>query len=211
MVNFLGIFYMSVLFLFCVLYMVFQINDWIDRVRARKRMKKARMSEKPLEPVIDIVGKSTTAFLAPLPPESIQPLMSEELEVVMVSEAETEPDINPDDVEATLTNPFVPDDDELEQYRNDDVDLSGEFSQGLTYQQISQAIDVVQGKISGETEEVAAGETFSVMPSDFLDVICAQVEHETIVKRLISCYVDSVGKVKLAPALVENFDINQYV
>jgi len=130
--------------------------------------------------------------------------MSEDLEMVMVSSAETESDVYPDDVEAVLTNPFIPDDDELEQYRNDDV----EFSQGLTYQQISQAIDVVQGKISGETEEIAAGETFSFMPDDFLNMICAQVEHESIVKRLISSYVDSIGTVKLMPVAVTNFDIN---
>jgi len=202
---------MSVLFLFCMLYMVLQISNWIDRVRARKRMREARTQEKPMETVIDVVGKSTTAFFAPLPPETIEPLMSEALELVMVSSAETEPDINPDNVEATLTNPFISDDDELEQYRNDDVDLTGDFSQGLTYQQISQAIDVVHGKKVGEPEEVAAGETFSFMPSDFLDMICAQAEHESVVKRLISCYVDSVGKVKPKTALVENFDINKYV
>jgi hypothetical protein len=165
--------------------------------------------EKPLESEIDVVGKSTTAFLAPLIPASIKPIMSEDLE--MESDVKNEPDIASEQVADNLNSPFIPDDDELEQYRNDDVDLSGEFSQGLTYQQISQAIDVVQGKTYGENDEIAAGETFSFMPSDFLDMICTQVEHESIVKRLISCYVDAVGKVKPAPALVANFDINNYV
>jgi len=210
MAKFLGIFYMTLLFVFCIWYMIFSVCDWIDRMK-KKRITvndAEKEPEKHFEPVIDVVGKSTTAFLAPLIPAKIKPVMSEDLE--MESDVQTEPDILPEEVEDNL-NSFVLDDDELEQYRNDDMDLSGEFSQGLTYQQISQAIDVVQGKKSGESEEIAAGETFSFMPTDFLDMICAQVEHESIVKRLISCYVDSVGKVKPVPALVANFDINQYV
>jgi len=201
----LGTVYLSVLGLLSIWYIYFQISDWIDRMRARKKMREANTPEKPLEPVIDVVGKSNTAFLSPLISASIEPMMGEGLVV------EAEPNINLEDVEINLPDRYIPDEEELAQYANDYVDLSGEFSQGLTFEQISQAIDVIQGKKSGEAEEIAAGETFSFMASDFLDMICAQVDHEAVVKRLISCYVDAVGKVKPIPALVANFDINKYV
>jgi len=48
------------------------------------------------------------------------------------------------------------------------------LSQGLTFEQISHAVDVVEGKKSGEKDEYFAGETLSVMPDDFLNMICMQ-------------------------------------
>ena len=203
--------YLFFLFFLALAYLFYQISALINRMKARKQMKMAREQSKPYEPepVIDVVGKSTTAFLAPLSSASNEPFMNDNLE--KESASETEPDILPDDVDVKMSNPYVPDDDELEQYAGDGVDASGDFSQGLTCQQISDAIDVVEGRKSGETEEYLAGETFCIMPDDFLNVICMQTEHEIIVKKLIEGYVDSVGKVKPATSLVENFDINKYV
>ena len=198
--------YKSALFIFSVLFMVYHVREWFLRMKKRNFVPE-RVPEKPLEPAIDVVGKSTTTFLAPLIHYSIEPIISEKLEIEMKSEAETEPDIMPEDVEANLNTPFVPDDDELEQYPIEDTDLS----QGLSYEQIGHAIDVVEGKKSGENEKIAAGETLCIMPEDFLNTICAQADNEAMVKRLIACYVDSVGKIKPIPAVVTEFDINRYV
>jgi hypothetical protein len=96
-------------------------------------------------------------------------------------------------------------------YPNENTDVSDDLSQGLTFEQISQAIDVVQGKKTGEADEIAAGETLCIMPSDFVDTICRQAEHEAMVKRLIAGYVDFTVKIKPASALIANFDINKYV
>ena len=204
--------YMSALFLFSLLFMAYYIREWYLRMTKRNiAPEPERVPEKPLEPTIDVVGKSTVVFLAPLMPETIEPIMSEKLEVEMKSEAETEPDIQPEDIEVNLNAPFVLDDDELDQYRSDDMDLSDELSQGLTYQQISHAIDVVQGKKTDENDKIIAGETLSIMPEDFLNTVCAQADNEAMVKRLIACYVDSVGKIKPQPVEITDFDINKYV
>jgi len=194
-------FYMSALFIFSLLFMTNYIRDMFCSVK-----KKGKIMKKPLKQAISVVGKSTTAFLAPLIPEVIKPIMSEELEVEMKSEAETEPDINSDEVETNLNAPFMPDD-EFEQYPADDTYLS----QGLSFEQISHAVDVVQGKKSGEDEAIIAGETLTLMPDDFLNTICAQAENEAMVKRLIACYVDSMGKVKTKPVGIRDFDINKYI
>jgi len=81
----------------------------------------------------------------------------------------------------------------------------------LTYQQISQAIDVMEGKKSGVNEELIAGETFSLMPSDFLDLICLQTNYEMMVKSLIAGYENSIENMKPIPATVADFDIKNYV
>ena len=210
MTKTLEIIYMSILFIFSLLFIAYYVRELFLKM-TKRNIAPERVPEKPSEPTIDVVGKSTTTFLAPLMPETIEPIMSEKLEVEMKSEAETEPDINSEDVEANLYTPFVPDDDELYQYPNDNMDLTGGLSQGLTYQQISHVIDVVQGKKSDESDELIAGETLSIMPSDFLNMICTQVDNESIVKRLISNYVDSVDKIKPQPADITDFDIHKYV
>jgi hypothetical protein len=195
----IGVFFTA--FVFAAFYVSNLMSKWSNR--------KKTSPEQFYEPVIDVVGKSMTAFLAPLILEKKEPLMSEDFE--MKPEVETEPDISPDDVDVSMTKPYIPDDDELEQFRNDDMDVSEVFSQGLTYQQICQAIDVVEGKKSGENEELIAGETFCLMPSDFLDMICMQPDYENMVKKMISCYVDAVGSNKPQSALVTDFDIKNYV
>jgi len=161
------------------------------------------------EPEVDVIGKSMTSFLAPIIFEKNEPLMSEKLELEPA--AETEQDISPDEVEVKTSNSYIPDDEELEQYANDDMDISGDFSQGLTFQQISHAIDVIEGKKFAEDDALIAGEALSVMPSDFLNMICQQVDHENNVKKLLACYVDAVGKIKPKPTTVSHFNISKYV
>jgi hypothetical protein len=198
----LGTIYLSVLFLLSIWYIYCQISDAIDRVRARKRMMEAKTFEKPYEPVYDVVGKSTTVFLAPL-----MPVMSEDLEPESVTALEPEPDVFPSEVEAHLNLSIAIADDEPEMYPDDNMELS----QGLTFEQISHAVEVVEGKKSGENEEYFAGETLAVMPNDFLNMICLQENYEAKVKKLIAGYLDFPGKMKPVPAVVANFDIKNYV
>jgi hypothetical protein len=200
----IGVFFTAFVFLF------FYINNLIDKWNNRN--KAAENQPEPIsEPAFDIVGKSKSALLVPLVFEKNELKMNETLIAEPISAAETEPDISPEDVDVTMTKPYIPDDDELEQFRNDDVGVSEVFSQGLTYQQICQALDVVEGKKSGEDAELVAGETFCLMPSDFLDMICTQPDYENMVKKLISCYVDAAGNNKPQSAIVADFDIKNYV
>jgi hypothetical protein len=199
----IGVFFVA--FIFAASYINNLIDKWINRNKAEENR-----PEPISEPDIDVVGKSKSVFLAPLIAEKNEPVMSEVLVAETVSTAETEPDISPEEVDVTMTKPYIPDDDELEHYRNDDVDLANGFSQGLTYQQISQALDVIEGRKSGENEELIAGETVFLMPSDFLDMICMQTNHENMVKRLISNYENAVGNMKPIPVITD-FDIKNYV
>ena len=139
MAKILGIIYMVVLFLFCIWYLVFQTSEWIDRMKAKKRMREAREQEpvKPQEPkpVVDVVGKSTTVFLAPLTPSSIEPFMSDDLEPEPA--VESEQGITPEEVEANLNSAVILDEDELDDYSDEATDWDENMSKDLTCQQIS--------------------------------------------------------------------------
>ena len=208
MAKIIGTIYLSVLFLFTVWFIVFYTREWIDELKRKRMRRRIKVAEKLVEPVIDVVGKSTTAFLAPLITR-IEPMMSMDLEREQQPTVETEPDISSSDVDISLNLPL--DEEELEMYPNENTDVSDDLSQGLTFEQINHALDVVEGRKSGENEEYLAGETFAIMPTDFLSMICMQTDHETMVKKLIAGYLDYPGKIKPVPAPVANFDINIYV
>ena len=173
--------YMIVVFILAIAYLFFSIYQWIDRINGRCSVSKVPKPEKPPEPepAFDIVGKTYSVFLAPL---VIEPFMSQNLETEQKSQAESEPEILTSEVEANLNNSGVLDENELDDFSEDNSDTEGDLSQGLTFEQIGHAIDVVKGRKSSENDELLAGKTFSIMPTDFLDVICMQSDHEAMVK-----------------------------
>jgi hypothetical protein len=190
----IGVFFTALIF--ASSYVIKAISRW-----ARRNKTVENQPEPVSEHVFDIVGKSKSSPLLPLVFEKNEP----------VSATETEPDVSPEDIDVTMTKPYIPDDDELEQLRNFDVDIPEVFSQGLTYQQISQALEVVDGRKTGEDEELDAGETLSMMPSDLLNVICMQTDYEKMVEKLVSGFEKSVGNMKPKPVTVADFNIKNYV
>jgi len=149
------------------------------------------------------MGLVNGVFLAPL-----MPVMSEDLEPEPQTALEPEPEILPAEVDVHLNASIAIADEEFDVYPDNTL---GELSQGLTFEQISHAVDVVEGKKSGENDEYFAGETLAVMPDDFLNMICLQENYEAKVKKLIAGYLDFPAKLKPVPAMVANFDINQFV
>ena len=205
----LGIIYLSIVAVIVLVYLFYAIYEWFYRIAYKIALKRIRETYAPPDDApVDVVGKTTTVFLAPLKTENNAPFMSEDLEPER-SEAniETEPDISSEDIEVKQNQLVTPDDDELDDF-SDSNSTTDELSKGLTFEQISHALEVVEGRKSGENDAQLAGETFSIMPDDFLNVICMQPTHEEKVKRLISCYVDAIGK---PPVTVADFDINKYV
>ena len=195
----LAIIYLGIIAILVIFYLAYVIDDWITRFVHKKALKRIREEmDKKSDPTFDVVGKTTTKFLAPLTFEADEPFMSEELEPE-TELVDAEPEISPEDVEVNPKQTVMIDDDELEDYSADNSEPDG-LSKGLTFEQISHAVEVVEGRKSNESDEYRAGETFMVMPTDFVDAICKQTEYETSVKRLISCYVDMAGKVKPVPA-----------
>jgi hypothetical protein len=203
MENFItGAYFNAVLIVTMVI--VFYAACWRIEKNARKKVSTPAVPE----PVYDIVGKSHSVFLAPL---VVEPFMSDKLETEMKSDAVSEPEIQSNEVEANLGNSEAIDANELDDFSEHNVHTEGDLSQGLTFEQISHAIDVIEGKKSGERDEYFAGMTFSFMPDDFINAVCMQADREAMVKKLIAGYVDFPDKMKPKPVVVTDFDINKYV
>jgi hypothetical protein len=210
----LGIIYLSMVAILVTFYLVYTIHSWIGRIVYKKALKRIREADNPPPAeTVDIVGKTTTVFHAPLIVEIEKPFMRQDLEPERSEfeiEVETETNISPGDIEIKQSHNVFPDDDELDDFSDGNTTID-ELSKGLTFEQISHALEVVEGRKSGGTDEYIAGETFSVMPTDFLNMICMQAEHEAVVKKLIAGYLDFPDKIKPVPKTVANFDINEYV
>jgi hypothetical protein len=99
-----------------------------------------------------------------------------------------------------------------------DAETDGEaVSSGMTYDEISSALDVVQGKRTDEAaKSVAARILYEVQGSDLFNFLSAQAENEALVEKLIKENIDGAGlppqenRRKRKPA-TEYFDMDRYV
>lgn len=214
MENILATVYLFSVSIVALIFFAFCVSEWTDKLRKRKGDRAESREEDPVsvpEAAADIVGKSASVFFTPLPPAVMEPLMSDVLEPEEHTFAETEPGIAPEDVETGLSHPYVPDEDDMEYYTDGIMGAPDELSQGLTFEQIGHALDVVEGRRRGETDKYLAGQAFSVMPDDFLNVVCMQADRESMVKKLIDGYLNAPVNVKPVPAAVAGFDISKYI
>jgi hypothetical protein len=166
----------------------------------------------------DMVGKSRTVYLKEVPkepPGAVEPFFSEDLGAT--PPYSEEPDITDEDVEND------PDKDPLtgeERFLTLDTDPDGEdfpSSTGMTYEQISGALDVIQGKKTDAAgRQAAARILYEAEGSDLFNFLTAQAENEAIVERLIKENIDNDG-VPLSESRGKQrrgrkeFDIGKYV
>ena len=152
-----------------------------------------------------IVGKSRMVFLQPIQ-EPVQqqlnmPLMSQPLEVEPRVE---QPDIEPEEVEVNFETIDVDETEFQQKY-----DSSEDLSQGITYEQISHAVTVLEGKKTSETDRLKAGETLYNMSADMAAFFDKQEMYLNKVDKLIGSFIDSSGK-KINTD-TEEFDVKKFI
>jgi hypothetical protein len=166
----------------------------------------------------NIVGKSQTVYLEEPPKEQVkafEPLFSENLQPVPAYEEE--PDITDAEVDDSLNKDRFS---EEERFLSLDADSDdGDFpsSTGMTYEQISQALDVVQGKQTDDAgRQATARILYEVQGSDLFNFLTAQAENEALVEKLIRENIDPDGGMipengKKQRQDMEEFDMDKYV
>ena len=160
----------------------------------------------------NVVGKSQTVYLEELPKvqaKAVEPVFSEDLE-----KGEEEPETTAADVEDNLDETPLP---EEERFLPLDAEPDSEaVSTGMTYEQISEALDVVKGKEMGNTTESAVARMlYEIRGSDLFNFLTAQAENEALVEKLIKENIDdtavpppeNTGKRRK----IEEFDMDKYV
>ncbi|GHU57536.1 hypothetical protein FACS189411_11380 [Bacteroidia bacterium] len=162
----------------------------------------------------NVVGKSQTVYLEEPPKEktkAIEPVFSEDLEK---EEAEEEPEAAAGDVEDNLYEPPLSEEDRF--IPLDTGPDSEAVSTGMTYEQISEALDVVRGKkADGAAESDVARMLYEIQGSDLFNFLSAQAENEALVEKLIKENMDNAGvpltENKGKRRKIEEFDMGRYV
>jgi hypothetical protein len=177
---------------------------------------------KPEPAAYSVVGKSQTAYLEEPPKvevKTIGPAFSEDLP--QVPAYEEVPDITAGDVDDSLNG--NPDEEILsreERFILLDAEPDGEMaSTGMTFEQISQALEVVRGKrTDGESRRTVARLLDGFRDTDLFNFLTAQAENEAIIEKLLKENLDAggasfpenkdTGKQKRD---IEDFDMEKYV
>jgi hypothetical protein len=141
----------------------------------------------------NVVGKSRTVYLEELPKEPgkvVEPVFSEDLEKrePYGEEAET----TAQDVEDNLDGAPLPEND---RFMPLDAGPDGEaVSSGMTYGQISLALDVVKGKRTDAAAEPAVARMLDeIRGSELFNFLSAQAENEALVEKLIKENIGNGG------------------
>jgi len=122
------------------------------------------------------------------PVKSVEPAFSEDLEKIPAYEEE--PDITGSDVDYNTEEGILSEEDRFLPF--DEAPDDGGISTGMTYVQLSSAMDVVQGKITDDTELRTVARTLvEIQGSDVFNFLTEQAENEQIVEKLMKDYLDS--------------------
>jgi len=162
-----------------------------------------------------LVGKSQTIYLKEAPQEKsemIKPVFSEDLE--RNAAYEEEPDITAEDVEDSLDRQDLSEEDRFTPLET--VGDNGGISTGMTFEQLADTLDVVQGKKTGtDGLQAAARILYEIRGSNLFDFLAAQAENEQVIERLLRENLDDAGnplpETGRKRRKMEAFDMNKYV
>ena len=182
--------------------------------REKKGSEKVVSQEDSKPQDYSLVGKSLTTYLEAPPEEKpIEPVMSEDLP--QVPAYEEEPDISSDDVEVDISEGILTDEDRFTPL---DIDPNSEISSsGMTYEQIAQAIEVIQGKNRNDMDKsTVARNLYEIEGSDLFNRLTAQAENEAIIERLLKENLDESREIlseseKKKRKEITEFDMEKYV
>ncbi len=169
--------------------------------------------------ISDVVGKTTIVYLEDPELAAKVPAHTEKLEPSdYIGE---EPDISDDDVESEVTAPSVTREEiQAEQERFEMADdlapgLDPDFSTGLTYEEMANAVGVLTDATTDERKIIEAAKTIhTIKDTDLYEFITHQVSNQDNVDSLLRDCLDDVGNPlprRRSKRNLEGFDMNRFV
>ena len=207
----------------CALYLLYRLWNALFRQRLFgiwDRLLEAeppatQTAEKTKDPELsddDVLGKTHLVYLEDPEAAATIPLRSEDLPPSdFIGEGE---DILTDAVEDTLSNTSAitpPNDEEL--YEDaEPIPLDTEFSRGLTYDEISNAVGVLTTAAPDTDKAFAAASTiFSLRNTELFEFFTTQVSNTATVEELLTDCLDNDGQPLQTRKFVEDFQWERYV
>lgn len=200
-----------------VLLFRYQLFGFWDRVLPQKTPPIQKAKASPINSDEDVLGRTTVVYLDDPDLAATVPEHSEELPPSdFIGE---EKDITPEEVEDTLLTkqPYVPSEEEL--YEDEERQpLDTEFSRGLTFEEITNVVNVLSTKTGNDEQMIEAARTiFDVQHTDLFQFFTTQVSNADAVEKLLTECLDNEGRPlpqrppKTHRAQIENFSWERYV
>jgi hypothetical protein len=206
---------LSVAYLLCNAYRFLSgkrmVNFWRFIMPEIKAKEKLPTTQK--QAGYSIVGKSQTVYLEePLKEvtKAIEPAFSEDLE-------KEEPETTVQDVDDNLHEAALSEADRFLPLNADSDDGDFPSSTGMSYEQISETLEVIQGKRADDAaQSITARILYEVQGSDLFNFLTAQAENEALIEKLLKENIDNNGiplleNTKKQQRETEEFDLGKYV
>jgi len=208
-----------------VLYKVWKIvfNQQLFGIWNRIPVRPPKNAPEPILTVVtekdlpDVVGKTTIVYLEDPELAAKVPTYTEKLEPSDYIGEES--DISDDDVESGLTAPSVTRE-EAEQERFEMADdlapgLDPDFSTGLTFEEMANAVGVLTDATTDERKIIEAAKTIhNIKDTDLYEFITHQVSNQDNVESLLRDCLDDVGNPlpkRRSKKSLEGFDMSRFV
>lgn len=207
----------------CTLYLLYRLWDALFRQRLFGIWDRLLEAEPPATQTAentkdselsedDVLGKTHLVYLEDPEIAATIPMRSEDLPPSdFIGEEE---EIPGDAVEGTLSDassPAQPSEEEL--YEDaEQTPLDTEFSRGLTYDEISNAVGVLKQATEDVDKTLAAARTiFDLQSTELFEFFTTQVSNTAAVERLLAECLDNTGQTLPTRKFVEDFQWERYV
>lgn len=168
---------------------------------------------------VSVLGRTNFVYLEASAEAAIVPERSEELPRNDLTNEE--PDVDADDVESSLANDaeaMPPSEEELYDDEHEAVPLDAEFSRGMTFNEIANAVEVLSTTTEDRAKTLAAAQTiFNLKNTELFEFFTTQVSNIAAVDRLFAeCFDDNydwqlLHSQKDKNINIVNFQWKQYV
>lgn len=197
------------------------LREYLLAMKKQKKSEKEKIeSVDTVKPSSSVIGKTTVVYLEDPSITTVAPTLTVQLETTgYIGEEE---DVSSDEVESELTPLAEKLLDKDEHYERLDDNAPGEdpeLSTGLTYQQLSQAVDILsspslENKKEEEVMEVART-LYAIRGTDMFQFFASQVGNIAMVEQILEKCLDGDGQplAKQKKRIFQNttFDLNHFV
>lgn len=160
-----------------------------------------------------VLGRTNFIYLEAPAQATVVPERSEELPRNDLTNEE--PDVDADDVESSLANDAVampPSEEELYDDEHEAVPLDAEFSRGMTFNEIANAVEVLSTTTEDSAKTLAAAQTiFNLKNTELFEFFATQVSNTAAVDRLLAECLDNTGQPLSVLRSVSDFQWERYV
>lgn len=186
---------------------------WARLFELRQQQKNVDSVSSEEDSEATVLGRTNFVYLEASAEAAVVPERSEELPRNDITDEEH--DIDADDVVSSLSNDAVavpPGEEELYDDEHEAVPLDAEFSRGMTFNEIANAVEVLSATTEDRTKTLAAAQTiFNLKNTELFEFLTSRVSNTAAVDRLLAECLDNTEQPLSTLKSVTDFQWERYV